>query len=529
MEESVNNLPPVVKGLASQGILPGDAGLVKLIQTQMSWVILTTEHAFKLKKPVDLGYVDYTTLKKRLYYCQKEVELNRRLCPDTYFGVVAVTREINRYGVNGRGEVVDYAVKMRRLPETQMLDYLLMNESANRDMLEQVADTVAAFHQEAVTSDSIAAFGSLDAIRYNTTENFEQSLKYAGCVVEPDTLNRIKYFTESFIENNAPLFNKRAKGGHIRDCHGDLHSSHVCFVNGICIFDCIEFNDRFRYSDTASEVAFLAMDLDYYGRADLSTGFVERYVKTTGDVEINALIKFYKCYRAMVRAKVNCFKLDDPYVSRAEKEQAKTNARIYFQLAESYVLDKPVLLVNVGLVGSGKTTLAKKLASRMGMVVISSDVVRKTLAGIPPTEPQPDEYNSGIYSPDFSQKTYQSMFEQAGEWLGRGVSVILDATFIRAKSRRVARDIASRSNATFGLLEYQIDDEEAHSRLVKRSTQLKNASDGRPDIYYKMKRKYEPLDETEALYRVIIDSNMPAEENIRRVREYIHLQRGLFL
>jgi len=515
-------LPPVIRALTKPGILPGSTGPVTIIQTQMSWVLLTADYAFKFKKPVNLGYVDYTTLEKRLFYCRREIELNRRLCPDSYLGVVVVTADGGQYQLDGTGETADYAVKMKRLPQNRMLDWLLQNGEVTPDMLKAVADRVAGFHRQAETSRHIAAYGSPESVRFNAVENFEQTARYTGPVAPARSMRRIKEFTLAFLDTKQDLLAGRVEAGRIRDCHGDLHSSHICFTDQLCIYDCIEFNDRFRYADTASEAAFLAMDLDHYGRADLGDVFVRHYIEASGDTGAESLLRFYKCYRAMVRAKVNCFKLDDPYVSGDEKAVSRDTARLYFDLAESYTLEKPVLLATTGLTGSGKSTLARALGRRMGMVVISSDIVRKKLAGVPATQHFYDSVDSGIYSAEFSRLTYETMLEQAGYWLSRGVSVVLDATFTLSQSRLAAAGLARRHGADFGILEFRIDDNQALARLEERMNQPGNVSDGRSEIYFKLKREYQPLTGIETACRVIIDSSVPFEQNINRVREYLY-------
>ena len=488
----------------------------------MSWVLLTGRHAYKLKKPVNLGYVDYTSLEKRFYYCTRELELNSRLCPDAYLEVVPVTRTSGGFCLAGPGEVIDYAVKMKRLPPDRMLDYFLVNGSVTVEMIQQVACRIAGFHQQADTNKEISSFGSQEAVSFNAIENFEQIKQYTGTIVEPGTVRVVRYFTESFLKQNSGLLQKRQQSGYIRDCHGDLHSAHICFNEGLCIYDCIEFNDRFRYSDTASEVAFLAMDLERYGRADLACGFVDAYIEMSGDADLTRLIRFYKAYRAMVRAKVNCFKTEDPYVGSLEKFKAARDSAVYFDLARSATLEKPVLIINVGLVGSGKTSFARELACRMGLVVISSDIVRKTLAGIPPVQPYHGETNTGIYSPEFSRLTYSEMFSQADTWLKKGVSVILDATFIRADCRLKAFETALKNNADFIIAEHIVDDDEACRRIAERMKEPGNVSDARPEVYFKMKQQFEALNETEQCQRVIIDSMQPVELNLARVQHFIY-------
>jgi aminoglycoside phosphotransferase family enzyme len=328
----------------------------------MSFIFLAGEYVYKIKKPVNLGYLDYTTLEKRHFFCHQELKLNRRLCPDVYLAVVPITMSLRgakrlrgeaeansetpRYArgrlrnllcVEGEGKTIEYAVKMKQLPQDRMMDVLLLQGQVTLEMVARVAEKLMGFHQKAETNQKIAAFGRLDVIRHNCDENFAQTKKYIGTSITAEEYQHIKNYTNNFIDSNAGLFDKRVREGKIRDCHGDLHAAHVCFTDDICIYDCIEFNDRFRYSDVASEIAFLAMDLDRYQQAGLSRHLVNTYVGLSHDEELLKLLNFYKCYRAYVRGKVESFKLDDPYIPEEEKAKVLPAARSYFELAEWYV------------------------------------------------------------------------------------------------------------------------------------------------------------------------------------------------
>ena len=330
-------LPELVQALLDPKAYPEHPPGVELVQTQMSFVFVLGDYVYKVKKPVNLGYLDYTTLEKRLFFCQREVELNRRLCPETYLGVLPITRDRDGISVGGQGRVVEYAVKMRYLPQEAMMDVLLAKNQVSPEMVARVAHKLAEFHERAETNAQISTFGDLGTITQNTEENFAQTEKYFGRTISPETCERIKSYSRVFIKKNTALFRQRIADGRVRDCHGDLHAAHICFTDDICIYDCIEFNDRFRYCDVASEVAFLAMDLDYHGRADLSRSLVNAYVAASRDDKLLEVLDFYKCYRAYVRGKVESFKLDDPYISEEEKTRVPAVAKRYFELAESYV------------------------------------------------------------------------------------------------------------------------------------------------------------------------------------------------
>lgn len=338
----MTQFPELIQALLDPETYPDTPPKVDLVQTQMSFVFLAGDYVYKVKKPVNLGYLDYTTLAKRHYFCQREVELNRRLCPEAYLGVITITGQAGKVSLDGSGRPVEYAVKMRRLPQEAMLNTMLARNEATPEMLAAVAQKLADFHEKAETSADISVFGNLDTVRQNTAENFDQTGKYIGTTISQSQYEHIKSFTEDFLEQNASLFRRRVSEGRIRDCHGDLHAAHICFGEDICIYDCIEFNDRFRYGDVASEVSFLAMDLDHYGRADLSRHFVNAYITASEDAGLKTLLNFYKCYRAYVRGKVEGFKLDDPHIPETEKKKILTIARDYFALADSYAAPEEV-------------------------------------------------------------------------------------------------------------------------------------------------------------------------------------------
>ncbi len=326
-------LEDIIAALSDPAIYPDPAPAVALEQTQMSVVFLAGDYVYKVKKPVNLGYLDYTTLEQRLEFCRKEVDLNRRLCPHAYLGVVAITIKDGRLSLGGSGKVVEYAVKMRRLPGERMMDVLLGEGRVSVEMVRRLAATLADFHARAAV---VSGFGDITTIRTNTEENFQQVRDYVGRTLPPARYDRIASYTRRFIQHEAARLQQRVAEGRVRDCHGDLHTAHVCFTDPVCIFDCIEFNDRFRYVDVAGEVAFLSMDIDRLGRSDLADAFVKAYIEHSGDTGLAGLLNFYKCYFAFVRGKVAGFKLDDPLVPEDERAEALALAQRYFELAEAY-------------------------------------------------------------------------------------------------------------------------------------------------------------------------------------------------
>jgi len=326
---------PVVDALLSPEAYPENPGKIELLQTHISFVFLTKDYVYKVKKSVNFGFLDFSTLEKRRFFCEKELELNRRLCPDIYLEVVPINKSTG-FEINGAGETVEYALKMKRLPQEKIMTVLLKENKVDTKTIDALAKIIAQFHSKAQTSIEINEYGSLKIIKTNWDENFAQTKKYINQTIPNLDYQFIQTRVNGFIEGNRLLFENRVKNDKIRDCHGDLHSGNIFITDQICIFDAIEFNDRFRYSDVASDVAFLAMDLDFQKRPDLSVYFIERYMVYSDDLQLTKLLPFYKCYRAYVRGKVISFKLDDPNVSGEEKAAATKEALSYFKLALDY-------------------------------------------------------------------------------------------------------------------------------------------------------------------------------------------------
>ena len=325
----------VVEALMKPEAYEEEAEKIELKQTHISWVFLTRNFVYKVKKAVDFGFLDFSTLEKRRFFCEKELELNRRLCGDMYLEVVPVNRS-DSIKINGEGETVEYAVKMKRIPEEKIMSRLLEEGKVDRKLIDRMAKIIAEFHLKAKTSKRIGEFGSLPMIEKNWRENFEQSEEFIGETISKESYRLIRARIEDFMKRNAAFFAKRVAENRVRECHGDIHSGNIFVADRIYIFDAIEFNERFRFCDVASDIAFLAMDLDFKDRRDLSRFFVERYVNYSGDRELEKLLDFYKCYRAYVRGKVTSFKLKDPSVGKEEKSEAAKEAKAYFELATGY-------------------------------------------------------------------------------------------------------------------------------------------------------------------------------------------------
>ena len=330
------DIPFLQKSLLNPEIYPDHPRTIKFIETHISLLFLTGSHVYKVKKPVDFGFLDFTTLEKRKYFCEQEVKLNRRLSPDLYLGVTRITEEGDRILLDGKGESVEYAVKMKQIPEEFLLDKLLEKKQVTPKMIEAVSEKLVKFYFAAETNDLIKGFAKPERVKQDTDENFEQTEKYIDIAIPGEVYEEVKHRTNDFLRTKEKMFYQRIASDRIRDCHGDLRLEHIFWGDEISIFDCIEFNERFRYTDVSADIAFLAMDLDYHGRQDLSEHLIRAYVGESGDHGLIEVLDFYKCYRAYVRGKVESFRLDDLHIPEGEKKEAQKRAQKYFSLAHRY-------------------------------------------------------------------------------------------------------------------------------------------------------------------------------------------------
>jgi len=328
----------IIEDLQNPGALPDKTGGVNVLQTHISIVFVADEFVYKVKKPVDFGFLDFSTLEKRGYYCHREVELNRRLSKGIYLDVLPVTMDEGKYTLRGTSrEAVEYAVRMKRIPEERLMKSLFARDEVTQNHLKRIAEVLAGFHSGALRTAKIDEFGEPERFKVNTDENFEQVEKYVGITISEEHFQAIRRWTGEFYIVNRGLFLERITRGKIRDCHGDLHMEHICLTKDLPILDCIEFNDRFRYSDTIADIAFLLMDLEYHGGERLAKILWEDYKAIAQEGDVDRLLTFYKVYRAFVRGKVNGFQVDDESIDEKKKEEAVHVAKEYFRLAYSYI------------------------------------------------------------------------------------------------------------------------------------------------------------------------------------------------
>jgi len=470
---------------------PGEAGPVEFHETHISRLYLTHDHVYKLKKPVNFQFLDFTTLEKRHFYCNEELRLNQRLCSDTYLDVLEIRQDGDSFHLGpGSGEIVDYLLRMKRLPEGRMLSNLLTAADPTLPgEMERLGRHLAYWHRTQ-PPDGGDENADLERTRRNWDENLRQSAPLVESLLSADAQNRMREEVEHFLTEQAPLLRKRQATGQVIDGHGDLHAEHICLTDPIRIYDCIEFNERFRLADRLADLAFLLMDLDYRGRRDLSAGVLQAYDETWGaDLDAPRLLRFYKSYRAWVRGKVLGFLAQDPEADAATRTNALARGRRYFSLALGYLCRRPSLILTCGLMGTGKSVLAAELATALGAVHLRSDELRKELAGLSPSSRDLSSFGEGLYHREATERTYRALADRAEVHLAAGRTVIVDASFAEKGRRDDFRDLARRQQWPLAILWMNCPDELLLERLRNRRS---DASDGRPELLTAQKRIFQP-------------------------------------
>ncbi len=477
-------------------------GSIQVLQTHISYIFLTGDYAYKLKKPVNMGFLDFSNLEKRQYYCQQELALNRPIAPEIYLEVLPITQQENTLGLNGNGEIIDYVVKMRQFPQSALLSEMEKAGKLTESLVRQLGKKVANFHQQTKTSGYIQQFGEPEKLLEATNQNYQQTEKYIGVVQSQNQYQETKAFTDRFCKTNVSLLKERVKQGLIRECHGDLHLKNICYwQDQIQLFDRIEFNEPFRFVDVMYDVAFTVMDLDFRGCTELANVFLNTYLEYTGDWEGVQVLPFYLTRQAYVRAKVSSLMLDDPNISEEEKQESREQAKQYYHLAWNYTQPKTGhLWMMSGLSGSGKTTVAREMAKQDQGILMRSDAVRKHLAGIDIEATG----NQDIYSSEMTEKTYSQLLEIGVLLALQGWSVILDAKYDRQALRKAVIETANNKHLPLQILYCNAPMSVLRDRVAKREGDI---SDATLDLLAKQQANAEEFTALEKDYLFTLDTS----------------------
>lgn len=498
---------------------------VSLIQTHISYVILIDNFVYKIKKPVDFGFLDYTTLEKRRFYLEEELRLNRRLTTDVYKEVLGVYKDLNggfvfKEDLDGEG-IIDFALKMVRLKDETILENLIKADSLSPEMMTIVTGRIFFFHKDAPTDVKISSFGEVGKVRLNFEDSFDTVENHIGTTISKERFNNLRGLQKEFFDSNGDLFKSRVDGGFIRECHGDMHSGNISIGRGktdgvINIFDCIEFNERFRYIDVVSDLAFLLMDLDFLNRKDLSKLVEDKYFKLSGDEQGRKLLNIYKAYRAFVRGKIEGLTAVDDNINDDKKLEARLKAVHYFDLCEDYLIGniKPKCIITAGLSGSGKSHFAKLLKKETNFVHLLSDVVRKKLSSVALDEENKD---LSIYNEQTSEKTYTELLGLGLREIIQGKSVIIDATFTDDEKLDTFVSEMNRSGAVVSVFLFIADDDTVKKRLSERKLGKDFVSDADLSVYEKQKEKFKGFKLPHIEIDTALDESIVMEKIIKEI------------
>lgn len=518
----------LITALQQPGAYPFAVEQVSFLQTHISLLFFAGDRVFKIKKPLDLGFLDYSTLERRKHFCEEEVRLNRRLAADIYIRVAPICCERDcSIRIDGSGDIIEYAVEMVRLPEEQMLSRRLERSDINRERLDQLAAMLAQFHQEAATGPGVDEYASPDELRRQIEENFHELLQQMGdqphaqqSMATPLSQRLFLHLKQSllgFVESHHALLEQRMRDGRVREGHGDLHTGNICVMDDrIVVYDCIEFSPRFRCRDVACEMAFLAMDLDDRGHRELGRYLLQTYASLARDRQMHRLTNFYKLHLAIVRGKVASIKANDGGVGEAERVEACCEAMRYFHLAAGYTLG-PALVLTTGLPASGKSHAAAQLAQPLNALVLRSDVLRKQLAGMSPTQRAQGDAAAKLYSPQFTERTYRKMLEKTRSALQAGRVVIVDATFPSAAMRMPFLELAMQQRVPHAIVHAVCSDEETRRRMAQRARDHHEVSDADWQVYLDAKQRYQAPVEWPDDLRIEHHANQSAEQLAARV------------
>lgn len=504
-----------IKNLLSSEIYDHPISHLRLIETHVSWVILTGEYAYKIKKPVNFEFLDFSTLAKRKYYCEKELRLGQQLTPEIYLIVVPITGTYEQPQINGTGSIIEYAIKMNEFPQENLLSALLAQGRLTETIIEQLGALIAEFHKKTPVAPKESRFGLPKEVHTPTKQNFQQIASLLSDSTDINQLKRLETWSEQQFKQHQTLLEERKNQGFIRDCHGDLHLANIIlYKNKPVLFDRLEFNEDLRWTDVIADLAFLAMDLTEKKQISFANLLINSYLHYTGDYQGLFLLPYYLAYRAVVRAKIALFRLKQD-LNDNERKVIQQDYYNFIKLAEFYIRpSKPSLIITHGFAGSGKTTVAKDMVKQCGVIQINSDIVRKRLFQIPLQSKSHSGLNSGIYTAEATKKTYETLASIAETIVKAGFTALVDASFLRHSQRISFYELSNRLKVPFYILHCEASDVEIEQRIKKRLKNMASVSEADLTILANQKKINEPLTDLEKSHTFLIKEKQTQLKNI---------------
>jgi aminoglycoside phosphotransferase family enzyme/gluconate kinase len=502
----MNKSSLLIKSLQNPKLFSHKVEYFKVIETHISWVLLTGLYAYKIKKPLNLGFLDFSTLEKRRHYCFEELRLNSRLAKDIYLDVVTISGTEEQPVFDDSKTAIEYAVKMRQFEPDSTFEQLLAQNQITPEQIKQLANIIADFHSKIEIAKADMDFGSAAMVMQPVRENFSQILQLDG-IDKPNILKHLADWSEQQNSTLDAFFKHRKQTGFIRECHGDLHLGNIALIDSQVVpFDGIDFNPSLYWIDVICEIAFLMMDLQHKQRHDLAFQFLNSYLQQSGDYEGLKLMRFYLVYRAVVMAKVSAIRANQR--SCADEHQHDINRyHAYLQLANSYThTSPPTMIIMQGVSGSGKSWLSEQITHRYPVIRIRSDVERKRLHQLSALQQSHSDINSGLYSQTSRDLTYQHLLKLTNKILVSNFSVIVDATFLQQQHRKLFIQLAERLKIPFLIVHTQAKKQTLMQRIKERSKQKNNASEADQKVLENQLVNIQPLSIEEKKHSISIDT-----------------------
>lgn len=505
-------VPPLIGALLSPACYTHPVTHVDLMETHISWVLLTGQHAYKIKKPLNLGFLDFSTLDARLRCCEEEMRLNRRLAPAIYEAVVKITGSPTAPSMDGDGDAIEYAVMMRQFPQGALASRLLVDRALTGAHIDALAARIAAFHHRTGVAARGSAYGSPENVIASARDNVTALEKLLPDAADLTQLAELRAWTEKEYQARWTRIEARQTAGFVRECHGDLHLGNIVMLDGeLTPFDCIEFNPALRWIDVMSEAAFVVMDLMDRGRTDYANRFLNAYLEAGGDYDGIDLLRFYLVYRAMVRAKVHALRALQAGIDPAEHARLLGESRDYLGLARECMRAacnaRPPLILMHGLSGCGKSVVAQALAEYSGAIRLRSDVERKRLAGLASLARGGAELDQGIYNARLTLATYQKLLDLARQVTTAGYSAVVDATFLKAWQRELFHSLAQTQKLPLVIIDVSAPEAVLRERIAARAAAGNDASDANQAVLTQQMAHSEALTEAESAATIRADTS----------------------